>query len=168
MPPCQPNRQNERCSSRGDRAIQALRWRGSPDDRALALSAATAPAAAARRARDRRARGVAAAPGIAIGPIFQLRKETVSVASGFSDVATETERLRTAVSQAQAEIKQLRDKMAAQAVAEAAIFDVHLDLLADPDLLEIVHEAIAAQNNAAQAWQNSITTRAQVIAPRLP
>ncbi|MEM7119261.1 MAG: phosphoenolpyruvate--protein phosphotransferase [Chloroflexota bacterium] len=108
--------------------------------------------------------GVAAAPGIAIGPVFQLRKETVSVASGFSNVATETERLKTAVSQAQNDIKQLRDKMAAQAVAEAAIFDVHLDLLADPDLLEIVHEAIAAENNAAQAWQNSITTRAQVIA----
>lgn len=108
--------------------------------------------------------GVAAAPGIAIGPVFQLRKETISVASGFSDVATETERLKSAVSQAQEDIKQLRDKMAAQAVAEAAIFDVHLDLLTDPDLLEIVYETIVAENNAAQAWQSSITTRAEVIA----
>lgn len=125
---------------------------------APATPAAIAPAA------DNLITGLPAAPGIAIGPIFQLTKQTVAVRQTFTGAETEKATLTAALTTAQAQLVALRDQMAAQAADEAAIFDVHRDILDDPELEEMVYAAIENEQSAAQAWQSSVEARAQIMA----
>src|SRR3954463_14424480 len=48
--------------------------------------------------------------------------------------------------------------------AKAAIFAAHEELLADPDLLEIVESLISKGKSAAFAWKRAITTHADRLA----
>ncbi|MCA9963090.1 MAG: phosphoenolpyruvate--protein phosphotransferase [Anaerolineales bacterium] len=125
--------------------------------------APVAPAAVAPAA-DNLITGLPAAPGIAIGPIFQFTKQTVAVRQTFAGAEAEKATLTTALTTAQAQLATLRDQMAAQAADEAAIFDVHRDILDDPELEEMVHAAIENEQSAAQAWQSSVEARAMIMA----
>ena len=107
---------------------------------------------------------LAAAPGLAIGPVFQMRPTVISISDGFDGVEVEQARLEAALAQGQAQLIALRQQMAAQAPEEAAIFDVHHELLTDEDLMEAMQANIKAQQNAAQAWQATIQERAGVMA----
>ena len=109
-------------------------------------------------------RGIAAAPGLAIGPVFQLRPAAVSISERFDGVEVEQARLDAALAQGQAQLTALREQLEAQAPEEAAIFDVHRELLTDDDLLETMRHNIQAQQNAAQAWQATIQERAGTMA----
>ncbi|MCA9946989.1 MAG: phosphoenolpyruvate--protein phosphotransferase, partial [Anaerolineales bacterium] len=109
-------------------------------------------------------RGVAAAPGLAIGPIFQLRQTAVTLTQEFAGVAAEQNRLETALAHGQEQLFALREKVATQAPDEAAIFDVHRELLTDDDLLEAVQQKIEAQQSAGQAWRATIEEQATQLA----
>ncbi len=110
-------------------------------------------------------RGVAAAPGIVIGPIFQLRHETIAVQpEPFEGVAQETARLQAAVKRALADLKQLHAQMVQDTPAEAAIFEVHEELLNDPELHEAIDARIQMRENAAWAWDQTIKARADAVA----
>lgn len=110
-------------------------------------------------------RGIAAAPGIAIGPVFQFKHSEVNVVETFSNASAEEDRLQAAIEQARGQLVALRQQMLARkAAGEAAIFDVHLEILDDPDLLEAVLDKINQQQPAAQAWQSVIDSRAKVMA----
>ncbi|MEZ4513254.1 MAG: phosphoenolpyruvate--protein phosphotransferase [Chloroflexota bacterium] len=108
--------------------------------------------------------GLPAAPGIAIGPIFQLTRQTITVRQSFAGVEAEKATLAAALTTAQEQLAALRDQMATQAAEEAAIFDVHRDILDDPDLEELVHGLIENGQSAAQAWQSSVEARANIMA----
>ena len=54
--------------------------------------------------------------------------------------------------------------LAQKASSEAAIFDVHLELLDDVELLDAVLEKINQQQSAALAWQSTIDARAEIVA----
>jgi phosphoenolpyruvate-protein phosphotransferase len=59
----------------------------------------------------------------------------------------------------------LRKQLMQRAEAsEAAIFEVHRDILADTDLLDAVHAAIADGRGAALAWQDAIAEQAATLA----
>lgn len=124
---------------------------------------APAPAAVAPAA-DNLITGLPAAPGIAIGPIFQFTKQTVAVRQTFAGAEAEKATLAAALTTAQQQLVALRDQMAAQAADEAAIFDVHRDILDDPELEEMVRAAIDNKQSAAQAWQSSVEARAKIMA----
>jgi phosphoenolpyruvate-protein phosphotransferase len=109
-------------------------------------------------------RGVGAAPGLAIGPVFQMRPTAVTITESFAGVEAEKARLNAALVDGEAQLAALRDQMQAHVPEEAAIFDVHRELLTDEDLLEAVHDKIQAQQNAAQAWQAAIQERASLMA----
>ncbi|MCS6845272.1 MAG: phosphoenolpyruvate--protein phosphotransferase [Caldilineales bacterium] len=114
-------------------------------------------------------RGVPAAPGIAIGPLFRLRN-TAEVPTGLLSAvvgtdAEEAQRLQTAIAQAKDQLVALRRQLVQRgAVAEAAIFDVHLEILEDEDLLSAVGDRIRRGEAAAHAWQSVITERARAVA----
>ena len=109
--------------------------------------------------------GVAAAPGIAVGPIYQLRRAEVEVQATFAGASEEENRLQDAIEQARGQLVRLHKQMQQQnAGGEAAIFDVHLEILDDPDLLDTVLKKIQQQQSAAQAWQTTIEMRAAAIA----
>lgn len=114
---------------------------------------------------DNLIRGIAAAPGIAIGPIFQLKHAEVTITETFSGASAEETRLLEAIEQARGQLTTVRQQMLTRtAASEAAIFDVHLEILDDPDLLDTVLGHIAQQRPAAQAWQTAIEARAALMA----
>lgn len=116
-------------------------------------------------ASDNLIRGIAAAPGIAIGPIFQLKHTEVTITEKFSGASAEETRLLEAIEQARGQLTTVRQQMLTRtAASEAAIFDVHLEILDDPDLLDTVLGHIAQQRPAAQAWQTAIEARAALMA----
>jgi phosphocarrier protein FPr len=99
--------------------------------------------------------GIAASPGIAIGPVFQYRPRLPEVTT-YSVIDTEAEwrRLEAALAEAVQEIDQLH-KAAIEQVgpAKAAIFEAHLLILQDPTLLDAVNATIVDdQINAEAAW----------------
>jgi len=111
-------------------------------------------------------KGISAAPGIAIGPIFQLKRSEIVIAEEEKgDPLKEERRLRDAIEKAHAQLVVLRTQLSNSAAAsEAAIFDVHIELIDDAELLEAVLEKIQKQQSAPIAWQSVIETRAQDIA----
>jgi len=115
--------------------------------------------------QDNIVQGIAAAPGLAIGPLFQFVRSEISVTETFSTASAEETRLQEAIEQARGQLSTLHQQMLQRkATSEAAIFDVHLGILDDPELLETVLDKINQQQSAAQAWQSTIEARAQIMA----
>lgn len=102
--------------------------------------------------------GIAASPGIAIGPIFHYRPRRVTAERYHIDnEGGEISRLETALADARQELDllsaQARDGIGAH---EAAIFEAHRMFLDDPELLDRVYTLILADRvNAEYAWQAS-------------
>jgi multiphosphoryl transfer protein len=100
----------------------------------------------------------AASPGIGIGPKTSLPAidlEFDDPAPGAPDV--EADRLRAACDATAAELHATRDHVVHTAGEhEAAIFDAHLLLLEDDDLIATAHELIAAGTPAVRAWRAAV------------
>jgi multiphosphoryl transfer protein len=112
---------------------------------------------------DERGRAIAASPGIALGPVFIYRPALPEVTvAKVDDPTAEWERLTTAVQTARQELEIARQNAVRQIGAyEAAIFDAHLLILQDPDLLTAVREQIFTEKiNAEAAWRQAIETTA--------
>jgi phosphocarrier protein FPr len=106
--------------------------------------------------------GVSASPGLAVGKLFQLRREEIEVPEVGEDSYRERRRLDDAVDQAKVQLEALQAELHAQAdPAKAAIFAAHQELLEDPDLMDIAESAIAKGKSAAFAWQRAYTTHAE-------
>ncbi|MGB1249368.1 MAG: phosphoenolpyruvate--protein phosphotransferase [Candidatus Promineifilaceae bacterium] len=109
--------------------------------------------------------GIPASSGVGIGPVWQLVTQTITIGNQFLGREQETAALHNAMSGAREQITTLRRQTAQQInEAEAAIFDAHLELLSDPDLLDGVLELISAENSAAQAWDQTIEANANALA----
>jgi len=109
--------------------------------------------------------GIAGAPGIAIGPIYHLKQAEIKVEETFESESEEKNQLQKAIETAKGQLKQLHQKMLAQnANSEAAIFDVHMEILDDVELLDDVLEKINHRQSAALAWQSTIEERAKLVA----
>jgi phosphocarrier protein FPr len=103
--------------------------------------------------------GYGAAPGVAVGPAHRLAPAWPStVHKPADDPAAEARRLAAAVAVAEAEVRTVFQTMLQRAgPAEAAIFDAHLLMLADADLLTRTRNRIDKGGlNAASAWHGAI------------
>jgi len=110
-------------------------------------------------------KGVPAAPGIAIGPIYRLQHEEIEIDEEFQGITEEQGRLNTALERARIQLANLHKQMLQSAsTSEAAIFEAHLEILDDPELLDGVLARIDKQQSAARAWQGAIDVRAQAMA----
>jgi phosphocarrier protein FPr len=88
--------------------------------------------------------GVAASSGLAVGTSYQVRRAEILVEEDGRGVQYEQERLADAIARARGELEGLRASLHAKAdPAKAAIFAAHMELLDDPDFLEIANSAIA-------------------------
>src|SRR3972149_6864695 len=100
--------------------------------------------------------GIAASPGIAIGPIFHYRPRRVMAEHyPIDDVDGEIVRLEQALAEARRELDalsiQMRDGIGPR---EAAIFEAHRMFLDDPELLGRVWARLQTDRvNAEYAWQ---------------
>jgi phosphoenolpyruvate-protein phosphotransferase len=101
--------------------------------------------------------GLAASPGLAIGPVRLLRHSRMVVERSAKDPAREHGRLREAITAAKAELHDLyRDVKEKSGKAGAAIFLAHAEFLADPDLIAPAEKRIAQGESAGWAWQQTI------------
>jgi phosphocarrier protein FPr len=109
--------------------------------------------------------GVAASPGLAVGTVFQVRREEIKVAEQGQGVEHEKQQLADALRHARAQLEALRASLHGTAEpAKAAIFAAHAELLDDPDLIEIADSAIAKGKSAAFAWQSATRLHAERLA----
>ena len=114
---------------------------------------------------ENRLNGIPASNGIGIGPIWQLPTQEIQIVQSFLGIEQEKSALQSALSTAREQLIALRQQTAEQiSEEEAAIFDAHLELIADPDLLDGVQELISAENSAAHAWQQTININAEALA----
>ncbi len=148
-------------------AIQALADANFGDDdgdlgAAPAIPAATLAAAAPGEAQ-RVIQGIAASPGVALGPVQHFKPLAPTVTRhAITDPAAEWNRLRAAIEATRTRVTNTRQRLAqAESGYAAAIFDAHLLFLDDPALLDPARAAMTDQHiNAEAAWQESIETMA--------
>ena len=102
--------------------------------------------------------------GFALGPFYRYQPPLPPVPTEkAADPAQEWGRLERALKATQQSISARRQQLTAVlGEADAAIFDAHLLILQDPDLLDEVRGRInTSQENAAAAWRDSIEKLAQ-------
>ena len=118
-------------------------------------------------ADPRRRRGVAAAPGLAIGPIHQLRATAAAAPGAIGTRAEERARLEGALAASRVELLEVRDRLQRMLVqggaAEAGIFEVHVEILEDPELVAGAMARIEAGEGAAAAWKATLDARAASV-----
>jgi multiphosphoryl transfer protein len=108
--------------------------------------------------------GIAASPGLAIAPLFQLKRGKIVFERTAKDPAVETTRLKQAVETAKVQLQDLHDDVKEKSGAsKAAIFLAHQGFLDDPDLLAEADTHLQSHQSAAWAWQQVYESRAQSL-----
>ncbi|HSV63550.1 MAG TPA: glucose PTS transporter subunit IIA, partial [Chthoniobacterales bacterium] len=109
--------------------------------------------------------GVAASPGLAVGTVFQVRRQEIEVEEEGRGIEQERHRLSDAIDRARGQLEALSAQLQATAdPAKAAIFAAHVELLDDPDFLEIANAAMAKGKSAAFAWKSAAELHAERLA----
>ena len=105
--------------------------------------------------------GVTAAPGLALGRLYQFQTTRIVATDTRKGSASEEEQdLRAALETAREQLGSIHEEMAARSgEGEAAIFRAHQALLSDDDLLGEVHALIAGGHSAAWSWNEAIERR---------
>ncbi|HEX6900379.1 MAG TPA: phosphoenolpyruvate--protein phosphotransferase [Thermoanaerobaculia bacterium] len=108
--------------------------------------------------------GLAASPGLAIGPLRLLRQRKIVVERTAKDPARERERLEDAIATARAELQELYQEVKAKSgPAGAAIFLAHAEFLADRGLIAQAERRIDQGQSAGWAWQEAIEAEADAL-----
>lgn len=110
-------------------------------------------------------KGVGAAPGIAVGPIFHFQQVEFDLEDPETYSGDGRIDLAEALTTAKAQLAELQQEMAGKRLgAEAAIFEAHMELLDDPELAAAVQARVEIGQSAARAWKSTIDERAAAIA----
>ena len=97
--------------------------------------------------------GIAAAPGVAIGKTLWLRPPKLIIEQRAASPEVETERLKQAIDRVKEDVQQMVAGMQDHP-EEAAIFEAHLMMLDDPDLLALAQTRL--DSGAEYAWDSAI------------
>ncbi len=136
-----------------------------PAPATIAVAKIAEPAPRPRNADPNLLIGVSASPGLAVGAVFQVRRDDIAVVEEGAGVEREKAKLADALAKARGQLEALRAQLHAKAdPAKAAIFAAHAELLDDPDFLEIADSAIAKGKSAAFAWKNAAKLHAERLA----
>jgi len=124
------------------------------------------PSVASAAASPASASPLPASPGIGIGPAWSMRIAPVEIPDVLSrGPAVEWRRLREALAAVRRDVQRVRARTARDAGdADAAIFDAHLLLLDDADLLDDVRSRVDGGQAAALAWSAAVTRIAGELA----
>ncbi|MEN8240501.1 MAG: phosphoenolpyruvate--protein phosphotransferase [Chloroflexota bacterium] len=111
-------------------------------------------------------KGIAASPGIAIGPVWKYHPIEVEIKQEKTvDVDAELKRLHAALTEAKQQLEEL-GKHAGEQIGEeeAAIFSAHQMFLEDPELISAVEASISQEQLSAPfAVDSGIETYAQML-----
>lgn len=90
--------------------------------------------------------GIPASPGLAVGPVFRFEREELTVresAIAPHEIDDELKRFHAAIGTARRDLIAIRDGIAAElGEHDARIYDAHLLILDDPDLLDTVEKGV--------------------------
>src|SRR5437867_3437554 len=105
--------------------------------------------------------GIAASPGIGVGPILRYEREEFAVReSRIADDRVEAELgcFRDAIERSREELRRIREHIAAElGEEEARIYDTHLLILDDPELWRAVEEGVRRdRRNAAAIFRGHV------------
>ncbi|WP_026475778.1 phosphoenolpyruvate--protein phosphotransferase [Alkaliphilus transvaalensis] len=102
-------------------------------------------------------KGTAASPGYAIGKALVLRNEAIKIEKEtVANVEEEKERFSSALKKSKEEIIKIREKALVNlGESKAAIFDAHLMILEDPELIKTIHQKIENNYNATFALKET-------------
>jgi phosphocarrier protein FPr len=104
--------------------------------------------------------GIAASPGLAIGPIRHYTHRKIIVEATAKDPVTEERKLRQAIAAAQADLDELYHEVKERSGAgQAAIFRAHAEFLNDADLIAETLAIVREGHSAGWAWQQVIQER---------
>ncbi|MCQ3979180.1 MAG: phosphoenolpyruvate--protein phosphotransferase [Anaerolineae bacterium] len=121
--------------------------------------------AAPSRVSDSIRRGIPAAAGIAVGPVYQFQPVKLTIVETIATPEEERARLDAGLDSAKTELQTLYQQVLQRLGAgEAAIFEAHLAILADPDLRENALSYILAGQSATQSWQQAVEEMAAALA----
>jgi phosphoenolpyruvate-protein phosphotransferase len=110
-------------------------------------------------------KGVGAAPGIAVGPVFHFQQVEIDLDQHETRPADGQMSLAEALDCAKKQLAELHQEMTGKKLgAEAAIFEAHMELLEDPDLAEAVQALVNRGQSHARAWKETFEERALSIA----
>jgi phosphoenolpyruvate-protein phosphotransferase len=110
-------------------------------------------------------RGVGAAPGIAVGPIFHFQQVEFDLEAPETYADDGQIDLAEALTRAKAQLAELHQQMTDKRLgAEAAIFEAHMELLDDPELAAAVQARVKIGLSPAKAWKSTIDEQAAAIA----
>jgi len=109
-------------------------------------------------------RGVAASPGLAIGPALQLHRPEIRVRETGAGAPAE----HAALDSARAEVRARLERTALAAASDAMgtareIAAAHLELLDDPELIAAARTAIDAGRSAGAAWRAAVRDSADTL-----
>jgi len=108
--------------------------------------------------------GIAASPGLAIGPIRQFTHRKIVVEATAKDPEVEETKLRQAIAEAQVALDQLYQAVKQRSGAgQAAIFRAHAEFLNDSELLDDARSRIRQGHSAGWSWQEAIGTRVEAM-----
>lgn len=110
-------------------------------------------------------RGVGAAPGIAVGPVYHFQQFEFDLDQPETVSANGQMELQEAINCAKEQLTELHQQMTEKKLgAEAAIFEAHREMLDDPELMEAVQSRVEAGQSNIKAWKVTIDERAEAIA----
>ena len=103
--------------------------------------------------------GIAASSGIAIGKAFILDNPNFTIEKSWVDnTALEVERFHQAINQSKEELTAIKDKIHNELGADkAAIFEAHLLVLSDPELLGSIEKQIQEESINAEFAVKTVT-----------
>ena len=103
--------------------------------------------------------GITVSPGDSFGQTYVYKKNDIRVASsdakGFS-AEKETIRLKQAIAQAQRSIEKTISELTSDDREKSSIYQSHLELLNDPEVLNQSFDQIKLNSSAEYSWQQSI------------
>lgn len=110
-------------------------------------------------------KGVGAAPGIAVGPIFHFQQMEFDLDKSETLPAPGQMDLAEALDCAKKQLTELHQQMTDKKLgAEAAIFEAHRELLDDPELMESIEARVKSGQSQLKAWKATIDEQAASIA----
>ena len=115
-------------------------------------AAVAAPAIPAAPTDPRKLAGVSASPGVALGKVAQVRRTAIRVEEQGAGLERERAHLDAALTRAR---QQISAQQAANSGAASRILDAHLELLADPELIDLAVAGLAGGRSAGFAWREA-------------
>ena len=145
-------------------ALAELLASGSGESRAAGEAVGPVPAAAAAAIAPtgptdpRRLTGVCASPGLALGKVAQVRRAVISVEEQGAGAERERAHLDAALARGR---QQISVQKAVNSGAASRILDAHLELVADPELIDLAVAGLAGGRSAGYAWREAYSSYAE-------